>query len=478
MSKGQNQGIVESIKNIYRQWPQILLKDRSKERTPFQDYILGIMRLVYALARDLMSGELSLRAMSLVYTTLISIVPLLALSFSVLKGFGVHNQLEPFLLNLLDPLGPQADVITNRILDFVDNIEVGVLGAFGLGFLTYVVISLMQKIEKSFNYIWHVERPRSLAQRFSDYLSVLLVGPLFLFVSAGLTTGMRSMEWERAFVFGSNIEQILDVAGFFLPYLIMAIAFTCIYLFMPNTRVRFKSAFIGGLFAALLWKTMGFLFTELIASSGRYVAIYAAFAALIIFMIWLYLAWFVVLLGASLAFYVQNPRYTVIGLGSSSLSWALREKLCLEILCLIGSDFEAKKENWDLVKLSQHLNCPIHILSSLMDHLEKSKLICKTSEFEQTYVPGKPFDQLTIGQAMNAIRDGGDERKTAWGKLDLSKPVLAIYDAFQKEPKDKLSKPLSSLWHDQACVKATSKKKESKKSLIKKKPADKKLPKA
>ncbi len=135
----------------------------------------GPMRLVhilYAVVRDLGDGMLRLRAMSLVYTTLLSLVPLLAISFSVLKGFGVHNQIEPMLLNFLAPLGEKGVEITEYIITFVERIKVGVLGAVGLGLLVYTVVSLMQKIERSFNDTWHVTRHRSLAQRFSGYLSV------------------------------------------------------------------------------------------------------------------------------------------------------------------------------------------------------------------------------------------------------------------------------------------------------------------
>ncbi|MDH5246943.1 MAG: YihY/virulence factor BrkB family protein, partial [Betaproteobacteria bacterium] len=143
--------------------------------------VLGAVRLVIALFRDLVAGNLTLRTMSLVYTTLLSMVPLLALSFSVLKAFGVHNQVEPMLQNLLAPLGEQGHELTSRLVGFIAQMNVGVLGSVGLALLLYTAVSLMQKIEESFNAIWHITHLRSLGDRVSRYLTVLLVGPILVF---------------------------------------------------------------------------------------------------------------------------------------------------------------------------------------------------------------------------------------------------------------------------------------------------------
>ena len=155
--------------------------------SPLRRRFVLALRTVYAVGRDLAEGQLTLRAMSLVYTTLLSLVPLLALSFSVLKGFGVQNQVRPTLLALLEPLGEKGVQITDQVIGFVNNIKVGVLGALGLGLLIYTVITLLQKIEQDFNYVWRVKNARPLAQRFSQYLSVLMIGPLLIFSALGVT---------------------------------------------------------------------------------------------------------------------------------------------------------------------------------------------------------------------------------------------------------------------------------------------------
>jgi membrane protein len=155
-------------------------------------FIIESLRFTYLIAGDLLKGQLSLRAMSLVYTTMLSLVPLLAVTFSVLKGFGVHNRLEPLLSNVLAALGPKGAEVTATIIGFVDNIKVGVLGSVGLALLVYFVISLVYKVESTLNFIWRIKKPRRLVQRFSEYLSVILVGPVLMFAALGITASISS----------------------------------------------------------------------------------------------------------------------------------------------------------------------------------------------------------------------------------------------------------------------------------------------
>ncbi|MDH3930474.1 MAG: YihY/virulence factor BrkB family protein, partial [Deltaproteobacteria bacterium] len=153
----------------------------------WKSWLTRVLRVFYVVIRDLLEGQLTLRAMSLVYTTLLAMVPLLAVSFSVLKGFGVHNQIEPLLLNFLRPMGERGVEVTSRIIGFVDSVKAGVLGSVGFALLIYTVISLIQKIEQACNDTWQVNRSRPLSQKFSDYLSVILIGPLLVFSALGIT---------------------------------------------------------------------------------------------------------------------------------------------------------------------------------------------------------------------------------------------------------------------------------------------------
>ncbi|MDH5573745.1 MAG: YihY family inner membrane protein, partial [Gammaproteobacteria bacterium] len=203
---------------------------------------IGLLRVSYVLIHELSSGMLNLRAMSLVYTTLLSLVPLIAVSFSVLKGFGVHNQVEPLLQNFVAPLGPSSAEIVDKILQFVENMKVGVLGSLGLALLLYTVISLIQKIESAFNSVWHTDGKRSLARRFSDYLSVLMIGPVLVFSAIGVTATIMNHSIVQTIIEIEPFGSLIFLLGKLLPYLFVIAAFTFIYMFVPNTRVNFKSA--------------------------------------------------------------------------------------------------------------------------------------------------------------------------------------------------------------------------------------------
>ncbi len=162
------------------------------------EWLLGFLRYPYALVRDLLTGELNLRAMGLVYTTLLSLVPLVAFAFAVLKGLGVHRDLEPLLFEFLRPIGERAGELTTQIMGFVEKVRGGVLGSLGLAFLLYTVVTTIQKLEGAFNFAWHVERPRSLMRRISEYLSLMVIGPVFLVIAFGLLGAVAehgTMRW-------------------------------------------------------------------------------------------------------------------------------------------------------------------------------------------------------------------------------------------------------------------------------------------
>jgi membrane protein len=401
--------------------------DRDTQSLPWWERLgVQIIRIFYAVLRDLADGQLSLRAMSLVYTTIISMVPLLALSFSVLKGFGVHNQIEPALLGLLEPLGDQRFEIMGKIVGFVDNIKVGVLGAVGLALLLYSVIAMMHKIEKSFNYTWQITRGRTLSQRFSDYLSVILVGPLLIFLSVGITASIRSTETLEYLTTAPFISVVVQWSGLLIPYLIMAVGFTFIYIFIPNTRVSAKSAFIGGLVTAVTWKIMGWVFAAFIANSASQTAVYSAFASVIIFMIWLYLGWLMLLIGASIAFYHQNPQNILVRRDTVLLSNETREKLALNIIYLISKHFFYNKPPWNAEALANHLHLSVNAVADILEALKNTGFIVPLEQNHTGYYPARPLDQLLVAQVLNAIRKHGDAKGIQAHRITVDQPVLDI----------------------------------------------------
>lgn len=381
--------------------------------------------IVLAVLRDLKSGQISLRAMSLVYTTLITLVPLLAFSFSVLKGFNVHHRIEPMMQGMFEGLGPEKSAeVTEKVVGFVDNIQVGVLGVVGLALLLYAVISLMQKIEGAFNFVWRVQKSRSLARRFGDYLSVIFVGPLLLFLSAGLSTAAGNSDVVLWLTQAGHIGWLFDLISILIPWFIMAMGFAFIYSFIPNTKVTLKAAFIGGLTTAFCWKFMGWGFSTFIAGSASYVAIYAAFATLIIFMIWLYLSWLVVLVGANISYYAQNPAYARIARGDLKLSGQDKIEIGCAIITLIGRAFYHDKPIPNEDDLSKQINAPILAVQHVLDILENGGMIALSGEKLDHYLPARPFDKVDMAQLINLLLNDG-HHKTQYHLPDTAKNAIA-----------------------------------------------------
>ncbi|WP_455388671.1 YihY/virulence factor BrkB family protein, partial [Petrachloros mirabilis] len=206
------------------------------DRNPLmQRLVLQTLRLILAVAFEFRFRLLDARAASLVYTTLLSLVPFLAVMFSVLKAFGAHHQIEPLLNQLLEPLGPKGVEVTSQIIGFVENLKVGVLGAVGVAGLFYTTYSLIDKIEQALNAIWRVKQGRTWARKFTDYLSVVLVGPVLIFTAFGLLASAQStalvdrvMELEP---FGTMLIWVAKL----IPFMLLCAVFTFIYKFVPNT---------------------------------------------------------------------------------------------------------------------------------------------------------------------------------------------------------------------------------------------------
>lgn len=263
-------------------------------------------RVSHYLFRSLSGGQVQLNAMSLSYVTLLSLVPLLAVSFSVLKAFGSGQVIQPFLTTLLEPLGSSGAELTGRVLEFVDNIKVGVLGTLGIALLFYTAVTLMQKIESVFNQIWQVQALRPLGTRLPMYLSVLLVGPVLVLAATGVTASIFSAHWISDITHHALMIDLLAAFGWLPPLLLWLGVFAFIYAFIPNTPVRLSAALVGALVASVLWNGVGLAFGTMIAGATSYTAIYSAFASLVLFMVWLQVAWLIILVGAIVAYAWQN----------------------------------------------------------------------------------------------------------------------------------------------------------------------------
>ena len=371
------------------------------------------LQIVAMTGQDFMSGMLTLRAMSLVYTTLLSIVPLLAVSISVLKGFGVHDQLQPALTSLLAPLGDRSVEISDQIVGFVENMKIGVLGALGLSLLIFTVMSLIQKIEAAFNHTWRLEGNRNLMQRFSNYLSVVLVGPVLIFSAVGITASLSSNTVLDLLNQLPYMNDLLHMVSKLLPYLLVIGAFIFIYLLVPNTRVKLKSAFFGAVVAGFLWESVGVLFTSFVGGSTSYTAIYSGFAIVLMFMIWLYLSWLILLVGATIAYYHQHPERLKWRQTTTRLSAKMREQLALQVMRNIALCYDQQSEMSPTVdNLASYQQVPVETLMRILSALEQDGLVRLSNDEAAQYMPSRSLSQIKLLDILHSSRYAEDENQT------------------------------------------------------------------
>lgn len=386
----------------HAQW---LWAEDIRHRPLWQRGLWVVARLLHSLWYDLASGQLSLRATSLVYTTVIALVPLLALGFSVLKGLGVHNQLEPMLLGVMEPLGEKRFEIVTQLIGFVDNVKVGVLGTVGFVILLYSVIAMLQKIESAFNFTWRVKHGRSLVGRVSHYLSATLLAPLFVFLSLALTSAIsdnrfsaavRGLPWVGEWM--SQFGQLL------LSFMVLTTGFTLLYRLVPNTAVRWTSALVAGVVAALAWKVMGWGVATFVTNANSNTVIYSAFASVILFLLWIYFSWLVVLLGASISFHLQNPHTPAHRSGWKSLSSRDRINIGCAVMLSIARRYRCGEGGCSRAELTEQLSTSGMVVNDVLQCLMQAGWVLQSETQPKRYLPTRPAELMWLDELLELLQ--------------------------------------------------------------------------
>ncbi|MFQ3199626.1 MAG: membrane protein [Zhongshania sp.] len=414
-----------------------LWSDKVVHYSGWQRKLIDALRLLYVVLDDLSKGELTLRAMSLVYTTLLSLVPIMAVSFSVLKAFGMHNrELEPIMLQFLEPMGTQGIEITDKIIGFIDNVKIGVLGTFGVALLFYTAISLIQKIEATFNYVWRLDQHRSIGRRFADYGSVMLIGPLLVFSAIGLSASVLNGGFVQTIsTYVPFMQHLIAFATEAAPYLMIIAAFTFFYMFIPNTGVTLRAGLVAGVVSGVLFQTVGWGFGSVVVSasgSGTY-AIYSGFAILILFMMWMYISWLILLVGSSIAFYVQHPEYIAPVHRSGDLSIRQRETLALQVMAIIAQRYYQARKPFSASDFVYRLRVQIQGVTRVLLALKHAGLVTENHEDPPRYLPSAPLEKMSLKTVLDAVRNEGgiqvvvqsEQRKPVHGVAE----VAAVIDA-------------------------------------------------
>jgi membrane protein len=367
---------------------------------------LRLLRYPYAVLRDLSRGEINLRAMSLVYATLLSLIPLLAFSFAIVKTFGGHRDLVPIVYEFFRPVGePAATDLTTRVVQFANRASSGVVGSLGLALLAWTLIGTIKKVEDSFNFLWHVEQPRSFARRVTEYSTLLVAGPVVLVVFIGLThQALSSAPLQEVANLRVPLLPWLRAAGIALaPYATVSVFFTALYMMVPNTRVEWRAALTGAIVGGILWAAVGKVFTAFVVYSTRLTIVYAGFAFVVAGLLWTYFGWLILLAGAQLSFYVQNPAYLHLGLQRLRLSAVELEELALRLMYFVGRAHVAGGGPWTVNGMATELGLPGIAVAHMAAALERAGLLLVTDSDE--LLPGRDLGHIRVREILELARN-------------------------------------------------------------------------
>ncbi len=374
----------------------------------WQKFLVNQGQILALVVRGFIADGCMLRASALTFTTLLSLVPLLALVFSVLKGFGVQNELEPLLLEQLAVGGGAA---VTKIVEYINNTNVARLGSYGLIFLIVTVLTLLSNIEKSFNSVWGVVETRPMLRRFTDYFSVVTIGPLLVVVAISMTSTLKSQQLVITLIKYEYLGEVLLFMFEILPFMVMWLVFAGLYLFMPNVKVSPRAALIGGVFGGTLWQLSQWGYLNFQVGVARYNAIYGTMAALPILMIWIYLSWMIVLLGLEMTYATQNLRTIRQDLRGQRVNFASIEFIALTVLLFVSRRFYAGKPALGQEDLASHLDVPPRLLRTILEELTRLGFVVETTqEIDGSgYQPARALEKIRLHDVIRGLAvDGTD----------------------------------------------------------------------
>jgi len=362
--------------------------------------LFAFLQTVYRLGAAFAAHQGALRAAALTYTTILSLVPLLAIGFAALKGFGVQNVLEPLLLQVA---GDSEETIS-KLISYVNNTNVKSMGAVGLVMLVLTVISLLGRIEESFNATWGVEETRPLQRRFSDYLSVVTVGPILLLAATSMNTSLQSQWLVKWLIEHTYLGDTILLLFRMVPYLFIWLAMTFLYIFIPNTKVHPASAILGGVLAGTAWQIAQWGYFHFQVGMANYNAIYGTMAALPIFLVWVYTSWVIVLFGLEVVYAHQCRATRSARLGSAAPSAAARELLALSTLLQICRHFSSDAPPPAPLQLSAELGLPLGEVEEMLEELRQLHFLAKVSDDGLGWLPAHEPSTITLDEVLTALR--------------------------------------------------------------------------
>jgi membrane protein len=371
------------------------------ELTRVRKSALQALQVLLLVSERFFKDRLLLRAGALTYATMLSIVPLLAFMFAVLKGLGVQRRLEPVILERV-AVGSQE--IVTRLMDYIDKVNVGSLGAWGLVLLVLSIILVIDNVENAFNDVWGITARRSYLRKFSDYLALMTVAPLFLLLAISVTATLKSMTVVTWLKFQPGLGPLVVWALRLVPYAAIWFVLTFLYLFLPNTRVKLAPAFLAGALTGTVWQITQWFYITFQVGVGKYNAIYGTFAQLPVMLVWIYISWVIVLFGGELTFALQNVHAYRRERKCGELHFLARVELAWGLLREIHARFEAGGVPWTADGLSRAQHAPLSQVQQVLNELVAlDYLVHAKPEGDPAYVPALDFRHVPVVEVLEKL---------------------------------------------------------------------------
>jgi membrane protein len=441
---GRNRQVrVKERQDMFSRLMQFLTTDiwrlRLKHYPRSKSFLLRLLRTFLLSIRGFVEDKCKFRASALTFFTLLSIVPVIAMMFGIAKGFGLEKKLQAEIMGRMQG---QEEVV-GRIINFsnslLENASGGFIAGVGVVFLFWAVIKVLSNIENSFNDIWGVKQPRSFGRKFSDYLSLVLICPFLLVLSSGLTVVVSSkiLEIIQGYAFFRFLGPVVKLLLKMLPYCMVWIVFTFLFIFMPNTRVKFKSGLLAGIVAGTIFQVVQWAYIKFQIGAARYGAIYGSFAALPLFLLWLQASWLVVLFGAELSFAHQNVETYEFEPDCLRASYSFKKIISLLISHRLVKGFCEGDKPMNASEISHLLEIPIRLVRLVLFELVEAGVLSEVRAGDGrdvAYQPAVDVSKLTVEYVVKALEERGKADVPVAETGDLKK-ISGYLGTFEKEIK-------------------------------------------
>ena len=395
--------------------------------------LYNMIKIATLSVREFMQGRVITKASALTYSTLLAIIPALALLFAIARGFGFANLLETQIREGLSAHAEVAEILLSFIDSYLNHTKSGVFIGVGLIMLFYTILLLTDNIERTFNSIWQVKKPRTLYRKVTDYFSMILLLPLLIMLSSGisiyLSTIVKHME---EFVLLAPIVKFLVRM---IPFVITWSMFTALYIFMPNTKVKFKYAILPGIIAGSAFQAFQYLYIGSQIWVSNYNAIYGSFAAIPMFLLWTQISWSICLYGAQLCYIAQNLRNFAFSKEIKMISRRYHDYLCVLIMSLICKRFQTEESPYTAELLSDESKIPIRLTKKILYELQDLNMLYETQMDDKDdsvgYLPSVDINRMSVAMLLIRLDEGGSEAF----KIDRERynaPWKALNDARQE----------------------------------------------